>query len=63
MDNNEVMIVSATLSSQGPTGPQGPKGDPGYMVFEIKNGCLILNGNTKEMTFEIENKCLVMEVN
>lgn len=61
MDSN-VVIMSATLSSQGPTGPQGPKGDPGYLVFEIKNGCLILNENTKDMTFEIENECLIMEV-
>ena len=40
--------------AQGATGPQGPKGDPGYLVFEIKNGCLILNENTKDMTFEMQ---------
>jgi len=61
--DNEVIIMSATLSSQGPTGPQGPKGDPGYLAFEIVDGDLVLKENTKNMTFIIVNECLIMEVN
>jgi hypothetical protein len=62
MDNN-VVIMSATLSSQGPTGPQGPKGDPGYLVFEIQGNDLVLIENTKGMVFVIRNGQLIMEVN
>jgi len=60
--DNDVVIVSATLAAQGPTGPQGPKGDPGYLVFEIQNGNLVLIENTKGMVFVIRDGQLIMEV-
>lgn len=64
MDNNEVIIMSATLAAQGPTGPQGPKGDPGYLVFEIQGNNLVLIENTKGMVFVINSDGqLIMEVN
>lgn len=62
--NNEVVILNATLASQGPTGPRGPKGDVGFLQFEIRDGDLILiNETPKEMNFIIVNGNLIMEVN
>lgn len=61
MDNNEVIIVSATLAAQGPTGPVGPRGEPAFIKFNIIDGNLIVDELYDDFTFVIVNKCLVVE--
>lgn len=56
MDNNEVIIMSATLAAQGPTGPVGPRGEPAFIKFNIDaNGNLIVDEVYENYIFVIVN--------
>ena len=54
-NNKEVVIISATLSSQEPTGPRGPQGLPAFIQFNIVNGCLIVEQAYDNYIFVITN--------